>query len=73
MPRCEQCGLKVRDGGLTTATGRRLCSACGDVVTGTTLGMMKGDPGLAIALGYSREPGTSSGILGWIRRALKGR
>lgn len=73
MPRCEQCGLKVRDGGLTTVTGRQLCSTCGDVVTGTTLGMMQGDVGTAIALGYSKEPGVGSGILAWVRKALKGR
>lgn len=73
MDRCEQCGQKLRGAGTTTATGRRLCEGCGAAFTGAAVGLMQGgDPiATAVSLGYSPEPGTSGGILGWIRRALR--
>ena len=72
MERCQQCGLKIRGGGTTTATGRRLCPTCGDAFVGAAVGVLQGSDAIAaaVALGHSKGPGTSGGILGWIRRAL---
>ena len=73
MERCEQCGTKMRDAGMTTALGRRLCNGCGDGFVGATIGSMQNDLGLAISLGYSPEPGRPGGILNWVRQAVSRR